>query len=409
MSKYVAKRAISFQLKGDILSLSTEANKIKKIDPSTINGTIGVFLNDDGTLNDIKAVKTAMKDNINDYLAYPPVTGPESFKEAILKWTLKDEYNNVLDNYEVPFCATIGGTGALTMSFNIFANAGDTILFPNLMWTNYLLIAHNAGLKSDTYQLIDENNHFNVDSLISKVKQYSSQDNIIVVINDPCENPTGYCLTTQEYDHLFKELDKVCEHQNVTVLFDIAYLDYDDLSNEAHRLFKKVLEGHKFLSIFCYSASKTFGVYGCRVGALFAFCQDKDMAKEIKQGMGAIARGTYSCPNGAVCNSIANMLLNPLVVDDAVSNIKANTALLQKRGANARYNLDLNHINYVNYTNGFYVTLIVKNAYDICEKLKEKHMYIVPMDDEHIRICISSITNEEMARLTLELGKIINA
>ncbi|MCF0117023.1 MAG: aminotransferase class I/II-fold pyridoxal phosphate-dependent enzyme [Bacilli bacterium] len=406
MKKGISDRSLSFNTTTDILSISTAANEDKLKFPQTINASIGVFLNDDRSINGVDEVKKALNKFVNNNLGYPPVLGQKIYKEAVLKWLFKDEYQNIIANYKIPFGATIGGTGALLMAFNIFANYKDTILFPSYMWTNYLLIAHDAGLNPLTYEVFKDG-HFNTDGIIEALNNTPKQENTIIVVNDPCQNPTGYTMTDEEYDELILKLNKIGQERNLTVIFDIAYLDYD-ITDKIHRIFKKIIDNKcNFLPLYTFSASKTFGLYGARVGALFAITTDEEVDKLMVKAMGNIARGTYSCPNGPVLASLANMLLDEETSKLAKENIYQNSLVLNKRGEHAKKLIKQYNINCVPYSNGFYMTLIFDDAYAIFEKLKTQHIYVVPMDEHHIRVCISSIREDEMDILFKAIGQLI--
>ena len=102
-----------------------------------------------------------------------------------------------------------GGTGALSIAFNLFLDPAETVLLPSIIWRNYKLIAKKAGVKSDTYQLFNSEGKFNITNLCSKIEEYSlNQKNILVVLNDPCQNPTGYCLSDEEHLKLIKKFFK---------------------------------------------------------------------------------------------------------------------------------------------------------------------------------------------------------
>ena len=275
-NSYIAERSKG-KMKGDILKIGAMAKADKASGNHVIDATIGVFLNDDKSINTVPAVIEDLNNNVTKNVGYAPITGYPKFKEGLLKWYLKDEYEERVKEYFVPFGATLGGTGALSIAFNVFLDSNQTVLLPSVMWGNYKLIAKKAGLKCDTYQLFNSEGTFNITNLCTKIEEYSNvQSNILVVLNDPCQNPTGYSLSNEEHVKLIKKLNKLSEKVNITVIYDIAYLDYDGNNRELHKIFKNIFNNEiKFLPIFAASCSKVFGMYGFRVGAFLLLLKMK--------------------------------------------------------------------------------------------------------------------------------------
>ncbi len=408
MKSSLSKRSINSNLKNDILKIGALAKQAKKLDNEVINATIGTYLNDDKTINQVKEVVEALDNNLINHLGYPEIRGTALFKEGLLKWFFKDNYESIINNYEVPFASTLGGTGALTLAFNLFLEAGDKVLLPNIMWGNYKLIAKKAALDYDTYQLFNQNNKFNIDSLYEKILELSkTQEQILVIINDPCQNPTGYSLSDQEYEELITRLNQLGTKINLTVLFDIAYLDYDDNKNQMHRLFKQIInQKNNFTNLFAASCSKVFGVYGLRIGALFSITKDQDFAKDFITCLESQIRGTYSCPNGAGITTLAQLLISDKM-DQLTKQVNENSLKLKQRTSYFITKLKESKLEYLPYHNGFFVCLKVNNAYKLCETLKEHKVYVIPFNDDLIRIAVCSLNQEEIDRLVLILNKLI--
>lgn len=408
MKQYIAQRSFPNKLKSDILKLGAMAKADAATGNKVINATIGAFLNDDKTLNLVPSVISSINKHLETSMGYPPIAGGPLYKEGLLRWFFKDNYDSIMSKFYVPFTASLGGTGALSLAFNIFLDQNHTVLLPSIMWSNYKLIAEKARLNHDTYELFNENKKFNIDSLCSKIKEYQEvQDNILVVINDPCQNPTGYSLSDSEYEELIDRLNELSIEKKVTVLFDIAYLDYDSNNQQMHRLFKYMTTKEtNFLCIFAASCSKIFGMYGLRVGALFALTKDIDFSTDLVTALESHIRGTYSCPNGPALQSLGFLLTKEF--SEKVSNeIYQNTVVLNERTHYFISLLEKYNLEYLPYVNGFFVTLKVKNAQNIFDLLKEKHTYVIPIAQDLIRIAVCSLNKIEIEELTLQLVEIL--
>lgn len=398
-NNYIAERSKG-KMKSDILKIGAMAKADKASGNHVIDATIGVFLNDDKSINTVPAVIEDLNNNVTKNVGYAPITGYPKFKEGLLKWYLKDQYEKRSKEYFIPFCATLGGTGALSISFNVFLDPGQTVLLPSIMWGNYKLIAKKAGLKHDTYQLFNSEGNFNITNLCSKIEEYSAiQPNILIVLNDPCQNPTGYSLSNEEHLKLIKKLNALSGKVNITVIYDIAYLDYDGNNRELHKIFNNIFNNEiKFLPVFAASCSKVFGMYGFRVGAFFTFVKDEELAKNITTAVEAQIRGTYSSPNGPALSCLANALLGD-EVDKLSDQIYNNTLTLKMRTTYFINKLNEFGIKHLPYKSGFFVCLPCSDAYDVCEKLKEQHTYLIPIADDIVRIAVCSLNCNEIDEL----------
>ncbi|MFA7100738.1 MAG: aminotransferase class I/II-fold pyridoxal phosphate-dependent enzyme [Bacilli bacterium] len=407
MKDYLAKRVTKVVASNDILQISAKAKEASKKE-KVIDASIGQFLAEDKSLVGLNEIKQALSKYLPDNLGYPSSLGSQEYQEAILKWLFKTEYNTVNKTYQIPFAATLGGTGACSLAFKTFLDEGETVLLPSVMWSNYRLIAKEATLKSATYPLF-KGQHFNIDGLIKKINSLK-QRNVLVVINDPCENPTGYSLSSQEYKELITKLNEVGKKRNLAILFDIAYLDFDHDGKSMHHLFKELLAKKlNFLPLFAFSCSKTFGVYGLRVGALFALSKGLEFKTDLCQAWGNFARGTYSCPNGGALAAISKALLDPNSMNKIQAEICTNSMNLQLRGKYLIEQLEKNKISYLPYCNGFFVTIIVKDTSGLTKKLEKQHIYVVPLDSKHIRLAVSGLNKEDIQTICQVIGGLENA
>ena len=65
------------------------------------------------------------------------------------------------------------------------------------------------------------------------------------------------------------------------------------------------------------------------------------------------------------------------------------------------------NIKHLPYVSGFFVCLPCENAQELCDKLKEKHTYLVPMSDDIVRIAVCSLNKEEISELVLVLSEVL--
>ena len=407
MKDYVAQRSRQEVSKTDILAINSQAIADRNRGNTVINASTGVFLNENRQLGSVKLITDALEMHIADKLSYSNVYGDEDYLSSVMTFIFKEREKDVASLYYPFIGSTLGGTGAISIAFHLFQDEGESVLLPSIMWTNYMLVAKKASLAYKKYEMFTREGNFNLKSVKEKIEEEKKKHGrVLLVINDPCHNPTGYCMSEKEYDELFSLLDEEGKDCKLSVLFDIAYLAFFHIPNRKCALIDKLLEKtYSFLPLIAFSCSKVFGLYGLRVGALIALPTDKDESEEIKRAFGAQARGTYSVPNGPVQHCISEVLKDEKNLKELDEEISFNTMELARRSKVLLSSLEKNHIPHYPYSCGFFVSLKVKDANRIAEEMKKEHMYVVPIAEDTLRLAISGMTEKEIVTLVDELKK----
>ncbi|MCM2534718.1 aminotransferase class I/II-fold pyridoxal phosphate-dependent enzyme [Neobacillus pocheonensis] len=119
--------------------------------------------------------------------------------------------------------------GAISNVVWNYSNVGDTILTHDWYWTPYSTICKETGRYLETFDLLYEEMKFNLNSFSSKVKNLlAKQDYLVIILNSPNHNPTGYSISDSEWDEI---IDLIVEEakdltKTITLVIDIAYIDY---------------------------------------------------------------------------------------------------------------------------------------------------------------------------------------
>lgn len=408
MKEYVAKRSRKGISKTDIIAINTMAKKDAYDGNKVINASIGTFLDSDKQVGAVKLVKDALNDHIVESLGYPGVLGDNKYLNAVMKYIFKDKLDTINSLYSPFIGGTMGGTGAISLAFNIFLEEGDTVLLPDVNWTNYKLIAEKAHATCMTYNMFTKEGGLDIESIKETIiKARESHQRILLVINDPCHNPTGYCMDEREYDELFAMLNEEGNKGYLVTLFDIAYISFYHVEGHQCNLINKLSEAKtNFLSLICFSCSKLFGLYGLRLGALVALSQTDEAKNEISRAFGACARGTYSVPVGTAEHAVAVVLSDEKLTKELEDEVLANSDELYIRSQAILEALKKAGIEYYPYKSGFFITLKIDHAFEIYERLIKSHMYVVPMSESTIRLAISGMTKDEVVTLIEEIAKV---
>ena len=310
---FISKSAEHKELKNNILALASEANKAKKKDSSVINATTGMLKNEDGSLYEFESVKSAIKDlNVSEKFAYVNSTGTPKYAEAVLLSIFGKYLEEVKKECYIDCLATPGGSGALNLTFTNYVERGETVLLPNHMWENYLSYGVEMGFNSATYSLFDENGNFDIEDLKHKVINLKhTQNKILILINDPCENPTGFCMKEKDYDALIN-IARDNPNTNFIYLMDVAYFDFYNVdSNIIKKRYAKFKDiPSNALALFVFSGSKSFGLYGLRIGALCALSKDEEEIKAFRRVSNFSCRAKWSSASTLGMSIIEKLVLN---------------------------------------------------------------------------------------------------
>lgn len=396
----LSKEASKKEAKGNALVIGQEARDAKAKDKSVIDATIGMLYGEDGTFFTFNTVSKAEQSlSGKEKYSYGSTIGSKEFHEAVYSWVFRQYLDEFRENSNLRCVATPGGTGALACVIANYLSAGEHLVLPNLMWTNYIQMVEERNCSYLTYQMFDKEGNFNLASFEATCLSAKERDGrVVVLINDPCENPTGYTMTYSEWIGVYQIIDNISRDGTpVVLIYDMAYVDYDkrgfDASRNNMRLFEKFNEN--VVTAMCFSGSKTLGLYGLRVGAVICVTKTEKAADEFQTACEFTGRGIWS----GVSTMGQNIILKVLTEykEEFNTEIEVARKLLIDR-ANA-FILESKKVGlyHLPYDCGFFVTIPCENPQEKADLLKKKGLYILPIPNA-IRLTLSSITLEETIR-----------
>ena len=336
-------------------------DKVKIGSDNVIDATIGSLYGEDEKL-------VALDEVFNHYdaidhrvkAAYAAsFTGNPDYRKSVYEWVTQNA--NVKLAHSV--IATPGGSGADSMSITTFLDEGETLIIPDVAWGSYSLMAHENNIPVVKYTMFD-GDHFNLQNVKDTVNEVlKKQDRIVMIINDPCHNPTGYSLTKEEWQELVAFMNEVSQKVPFILIDDIAYIDYSYNLPES----RKYMETWNTLSdnamiVVAFSCSKTLTSYGLRCGAAIILAQKEEAVREVEIIMEKKARATWSnIPNAAMANFVW------LVNDDRENFLKEKQKyidLMRERSSIFLKEAKEAGLETYPYKEGFFVTLrIADNAF----------------------------------------------
>ena len=380
-------------------------DKAKSGEDAVVDATIGSLYDEEGKLVALDSVFSSLKNLDNRVLAAyaASFTGNEDFKDRVYQWVLN---GNSHLHHEI--IATPGGTGAVAMTIQECLDAGQTVILPEIAWGSYNLMAQMNNLQVETYSLF-EGDHFNVDSFKRTCQAVMAKQNkLVVVINDPCHNPTGYSLTREEWNEVIAFLNECSQTHSVVLLNDIAYIDYaygQKQAKEYFSVFDQISEN--IVVVVAFSLSKSMTSYGLRCGAAIIMGQKEEAVQELKIVFEKDARATWSNINNGAMATFVDVMDHHLEAYDQerlhyVSLLKERSDIFVKEAEE----VGLKHYP---YKEGFFVTLSMDNQTrdKYHEALMENHIYTVKVN-LGIRVAVCSLSVEKIKGLAKKMKEILD-
>lgn len=380
-------------------------DKAKSGEDVVVDATIGSLYDEEGKLVALDSVFSSLKNLDNRVLAAyaASFTGNEDFKDRVYQWVL--DGNSHL-HHEI--IATPGGTGAVAMTIQECLEAGQTVILPEIAWGSYNLMAQMNNLQIATYALFEED-HFNIESFKHTCQMVMAQQNkLVVVINDPCHNPTGYSLNKEEWNEVIAFLNECSKTHAVVLLNDIAYIDYAYGQKQAKEYFSVFDQiSDNIVVVVAFSLSKSMTSYGLRCGAAIIMGQKEEAVQELKIVFEKDARATWSNINNGAMATFVDVMDHHLKAYDQerlhyVALLKERSDIFVKEAKEAG-------LKHYPYKEGFFVTLSMDNETrdKYHEALMENHIYTVKVN-LGIRVAVCSLSVDKIKGLAKKMKEILD-
>lgn len=296
--------AVEMAPRDPILGLNEAFNADTR--PHKVNLGVGVYYSEAGRIPLLKAVELAEKTRAEAHAprGYLPIEGVGTYDSAVQKLLFGAD-SEIIKSGRCVTSQAIGGTGALKIGADylkrLLPDAVVAISDPS--WQNHRALFEAAGFSVQNYRYYDAARQgVDLEGMLEDLRQLPRQS--IIVLHACCHNPTGVDLSIEQWQAVLKVLQE-CEH---VPFLDIAYQGfaegiYEDAA--AVRLFAD--SGMPFF--VSSSFSKSFSLYGERVGALSIVADSAEEAGRVMSQLKLVIRTNYSNPptHGA---TVVGLVLN---------------------------------------------------------------------------------------------------
>ena len=296
--------AVEMAPRDPILGLNEQFNADPN--PKKVNLGVGVYFDDEGRLPLLQCVQAAEQQLAANPKprGYLPIDGLAAYDQGVKNLVFGAD-SAILKEGRVATVQAIGGTGGLKIGADFLKRLSPnaTVLISDPSWENHRALFANAGFAVETYPYYDAASRgINFSGLLAALN--SAAEGTIVLLHACCHNPTGYDLTPAQWD----EIIAVIGAKKLTPFLDMAYQGFGfGIAEDGAVIGKFVAAGLSFF--VSTSFSKSFSLYGERVGALSVACSSKEECDRVLSQLKIVIRTNYSNPpthGGTVVAAVLN-------------------------------------------------------------------------------------------------------
>lgn len=283
--------AVEMAPRDPILGLTESFNADPR--PTRVNLGVGVYLDDNGKVPLLNAVKQAEKARLEAMppRGYQPIDGLASYNQAVQK-LLFGEHSPLLADGRVLTLQALGGTGALKIGADYLRRLlpEATVYLSDPSWENHRALFEFAGFQVQSYPYYQPTTRA-VDFAAMREGLQTLPAGSIVVLHACCHNPTGADLDAAQW----REVVEIVGSRGLVPFIDIAYQGFaDGIADDALAVQLFAAAGRPF--VIASSFSKSFSLYGERVGALSVVTASGDESARVLSQIKRIVRTNYSNP-----------------------------------------------------------------------------------------------------------------
>ena len=274
--------------------------------PIKVNLGVGIYYDESGRIPLLRAVNRIEQQLANDAKprGYLPIDGLPAYNQATRELVFGKD-SPLLAAGRVATSQTIGGSGALRIGADLLHKLlpHATIAISNPSWENHRAVFGAAGFDVVDYTYFDAATHgVDFDGMLADLGKL--QPGTVVLLHACCHNPTGADLTVAQW----KQVAELLKDRQLFPFIDMAYQGFDKGISEDGAAVRIIAEAGIDSFVVANSYSKSFSLYGERIGALSVVAPDANAAKAVQSQVKRIIRTIYSSPSNHGAALVAGVL-----------------------------------------------------------------------------------------------------
>lgn len=298
--------AVEMAPRDPILGLNEQFNA--DTNAHKVNLGVGVYYDDDGKLPLLQCVRKAEQQMQESPKArgYLPIDGIAAYDSAV-KGLVFGADSEPVKSGRVATVQALGGTGGLKIGADFLRklNPGAKVLISDPSWENHRALFTQAGFTVEAYPYYNAaKRNIDFDGMLAALN--AAPAGTVVVLHACCHNPTGYDITPAQWDKVVEAV----KSRKLVAFLDMAYQGFGHgIAEDGAVIGKFLASGEDFF--VSTSFSKSFSLYGERVGALSVLCSNKEEADRVLSQLKIVIRTNYSNPPTHGGQVVANVLNTP--------------------------------------------------------------------------------------------------
>jgi aromatic-amino-acid transaminase len=276
--------------------------------PAKVNLGVGVYYDENGKLPLLKCVAQAERQMIEapKPRGYLPIDGIAAYDRAVQGLVFGAD-SPAVQAGRIATVQGLGGTGGLKLGADFLrrVNPAAKVLISDPSWENHRALFTQAGFQVDTYPYYDAASRgVDFDAMLAALN--AAPAGTVVVLHACCHNPTGYDLLPEQWSQVVSTV----KARGLVAFLDMAYQGFGDgIAEDGDAVRRFLASGLDFF--VATSFSKSFSLYGERVGALSVVCSDADEAARVLSQLKIVIRTNYSNPPTHGAQVVATVLTTP--------------------------------------------------------------------------------------------------
>jgi aromatic-amino-acid transaminase len=276
--------------------------------PKKVNLGVGVYYDDNGKIPLLECVRHAESERLKAAppRGYLPIDGIAAYDKAV-KTLLFGNDSKAVQESRVVTVQALGGTGGLKIGADFLKQIApqSEVWISDPSWENHRQLFEAAGFAVKAYPYYEPKTR-GLDFAGMKGALDVLPAGTIVVLHACCHNPTGVDLTKEQWPQILE----IVKARGLIPFLDLAYQGFaDGLEADAYaaRLF-----GEAMSPVFLSSSfSKSFSLYGERVGALSVVAGSAEETVRVLSQLKRTVRTNYSNPPTHGGQIVATVLGSP--------------------------------------------------------------------------------------------------
>jgi aromatic-amino-acid transaminase len=276
--------------------------------PAKVNLGVGVYFDDQGKLPVLDCVAAAERQLLEAPKAkgYLPIDGIAAYDKAVQGLVFGADSEAVQSGC-IATVQALGGTGGLKLGADFLKKLQPQalVLISDPSWENHRALFSNAGFEVGSYPYYDASTRgIRFDAMLAAL--HAAAPGTIAVLHACCHNPTGCDLTPEQWTQVVA----ACKARGLVPFLDMAYQGFGVGITEDGAVIGQFM-GAGIDFFVSTSFSKSFSLYGERVGALSVVCESKDEAARVLSQLKIVIRTNYSNPPTFGAQVVATVLTTP--------------------------------------------------------------------------------------------------